>query len=865
MTARRVLLWCLVMVAVATAAAVLLARQAWLEWQQAQGIERLEWQGLNPRLSQLQLDSLLLEQQQGSVTRKARLEKVAIHWDWRWPLPQLTTVQVDRLELSMHQDAARENVEPALAQAVPSLPQEAPAWLPQRLGIAQFEAELPCATGRCVLNGSALLARPEGLLPLDLELTLDRDSHRLDLVAKLKREAPHGLQLDATLALDDQSYLTLATTYQAAPEDSSVSWSGDLDMPTLPTEDWVMQWLAQWQPLPDLVLPPSSSEARLSGHWRLQARDASQLLQPDTGQVQLQFQLPQPWPVPGVASVQGRLATTLTARDGQWAPRSLDADLTLHQLADWVLAVPEPLRPQQLTITARPLEPAAEAGTGLLPLQLTVKAQGPTPMTLESALSVATEPPWRATLEGSRLQASHQRLTPDNVILSQLAADLKFRGRLSQTGLEAEFGEGSQLRVGGIDSADGQAGFSADTATLALAGQSLVVAYDQGAGEVTHAELAGPVSLRLHQLHHPVLKSQAWQARGQLALGLERLATTLRLSAVSGFATDLSLSYPFGESLVLDAHSDLAATTFAEQMSGLLSNWPESVTLEAGQVTVDVSLQQGPDRPRAVSGHVQLEGLTGIWDRVAFMGLGGNLNSRLEAGRFTVGADDLTLTEINPGVPVGPVDLAWFYQADAGEPLAGRLELDKAEAGFLGGQAKVLPGQWQLAQMPLTVPVELERLDLTRLMELYPTEGLSGTGTLSGRVPVLISDEGLWVERGQVTALDPGGVLKLPAERIPGIGQGNQAMELIGEALKNFHYTVLKSTVDYDQDGTLHLDLRIEGRNPEVKDGYPVVLNIDLEEDLPALLTSLQLSGRVNEAVTERVRELVRQRDALNN
>jgi len=87
----------------------------------------------------------------------------------------------------------------------------------------------------------------------------------------------------------------------------------------------------------------------------------------------------------------------------------------------------------------------------------------------------------------------------------------------------------------------------------------------------------------------------------------------------------------------------------------------------------------------------------------------------------------------------------------------------------------------------------------------------------------------------------------------------NQAMNLVVEALQNFHYSVLESTIDYDEKGKLVLDVRLEGENPEVRGGQPVVLNISLEEDIPALLTSLQLSGRVNEAVTERVRERLQQ------
>ncbi len=85
-------------------------------------------------------------------------------------------------------------------------------------------------------------------------------------------------------------------------------------------------------------------------------------------------------------------------------------------------------------------------------------------------------------------------------------------------------------------------------------------------------------------------------------------------------------------------------------------------------------------------------------------------------------------------------------------------------------------------------------------------------------------------------------------------------MRLVAEALQNFHYSVLESTIDYDQEGNLMLGLHLEGRNPKVRDGHPIVLNINLEENIPALLTSLQLSGRVNETVTRKVQELLRKR-----
>jgi hypothetical protein len=117
------------------------------------------------------------------------------------------------------------------------------------------------------------------------------------------------------------------------------------------------------------------------------------------------------------------------------------------------------------------------------------------------------------------------------------------------------------------------------------------------------------------------------------------------------------------------------------------------------------------------------------------------------------------------------------------------------------------------------------------------------------------------VERGRLVALEPGGQLQLSAERLRALGQKNQTMELVSKALENFRYSALSSDIDYDENGTLILGLHLKGNSPEVGDGRAVVLNINLEENIPALLTSLQLSGRVTDAVAERVKKLLKKRE----
>ncbi|MCW8868587.1 MAG: YdbH domain-containing protein, partial [Marinobacter sp.] len=169
------------------------------------------------------------------------------------------------------------------------------------------------------------------------------------------------------------------------------------------------------------------------------------------------------------------------------------------------------------------------------------------------------------------------------------------------------------------------------------------------------------------------------------------------------------------------------------------------------------------------------------------------------------------------------------------------------------------PARYDLGGGSGRIPVEIEDVALSRLMAVYPAEGLSGSGLLRGRVPLGISGDGVQVSAGSISAIDPGGRLQLPADKLQAMLGGNQAMDIVVQALQNFHYSVLNSTIDYDEQGKLSLGLRLEGKNPDLRGGQPVVLNVNLEEDIPALLTSLQLSGRVNEAVTRRVRKLLQE------
>jgi hypothetical protein len=109
---------------------------------------------------------------------------------------------------------------------------------------------------------------------------------------------------------------------------------------------------------------------------------------------------------------------------------------------------------------------------------------------------------------------------------------------------------------------------------------------------------------------------------------------------------------------------------------------------------------------------------------------------------------------------------------------------------------------------------------------------VSATGRLSGLLPARVSPDILVVTKGTVAA-DGGGVLSITNPAVTqALASDNQAVQLLSEALRNFEYDTLAATLDIAPEGAGALGLVLQGANPEVLEGYPFDINVNLETDL---------------------------------
>ncbi|MBF3126751.1 YdbH domain-containing protein, partial [Pseudomonas aeruginosa] len=230
-------------------------------------------------------------------------------------------------------------------------------------------------------------------------------------------------------------------------------------------------------------------------------------------------------------------------------------------------------------------------------------------------------------------------------------------------------------------------------------------------------------------------------------------------------------------------------------------------------------------------------------------------------GQLSLDSPGLSLAEANPGLPLGPVSFRGRYEAPLSAPGSGRLSWQTLQSGLFGGQASVPAGSIRLGQAEQKFALRIQGIQLGEIFRVYPAEGLAGEGALDGELPLMLNRWKPSVSGGQVKAREPG-YLRFRSAKIEALGRSNPGMKLVADALDDFHYDVLQSSVDYHENGKLLLGLRLQGSNPDLEKGRPVNLNVNLEEDIPALLTSLQLSDRVSETIRQRVQERMQKRKA---
>ncbi len=272
---------------------------------------------------------------------------------------------------------------------------------------------------------------------------------------------------------------------------------------------------------------------------------------------------------------------------------------------------------------------------------------------------------------------------------------------------------------------------------------------------------------------------------------------------------------------------------------------PPDTEFARGTVSSDASIKWAPGQ-FDISAVLRATNVELTWDGYTIDG--GHLEVKA-AGWPLVEARQSTLEigRMDIGLPIDDIRAIFDLALDTESGML-TVEGHDFAAAILGGRAQsrdfhyVAPAGLGHIQMDLT-DVQLEQI-----LALQP-ETISGSGTLSGSVPIQVRENIVSIRSGTLRSIQGGLIRYQPGDGIATGTAGNNEMKMLLAALSDFHYHGLDAGLTYDESGLMNTDIALKGHNPAFQNGREIHLNLTLQENIATLLESL----RVGDAITDKI------------
>ena len=279
---------------------------------------------------------------------------------------------------------------------------------------------------------------------------------------------------------------------------------------------------------------------------------------------------------------------------------------------------------------------------------------------------------------------------------------------------------------------------------------------------------------------------------------------------------------------------------------------PSSDLLEGTiSVTVDVTWDETVggtssrgSRVTSAAARLVAENVSGYYHDYGLRGVSTSMVLRAEGTDSIrmVQPASLFVAAIQSGVDVNNVRTSYQARWKLADPFP-VVEVKDFQCEMFGGTITSPGLVVDLASPSSATTFSLRNLDLAKILSVEQQRGLQGTGTLNGTLPVTITSRGMMVDGGVIEAQPPGGVIRhlSSIESSKTLSDSDAHLQLVAQALNNFHYKILRVGVKYGETGMLNLSARLEGRNPDLAQTPPIHFNLTVQEHIPTLLKSLRL------------------------
>lgn len=299
----------------------------------------------------------------------------------------------------------------------------------------------------------------------------------------------------------------------------------------------------------------------------------------------------------------------------------------------------------------------------------------------------------------------------------------------------------------------------------------------------------------------------------------------------------------------------LSTQTFSKTspLSARFPSWPFPYDLAGGELSAVLELTwTQEDAAREETGlRVRLTGnmdeLAGYHGEIFFQGLSGPLAGSFDPDRdfpFSTPVLSWEAERLNVGF-----DLTRLSARFSLVPSPPALAVSSFTANLLGGEVRASEFEYGFGAARNEAEITFHDLRLERVLDLVDYAGVEAVGGVSGTLPIRLEGGLPSLAEGTFQSEPPGGVIRYSPARPEGQAV-NPGLSLVEQALSDYRFENIDGTLRYTPSGDVDILMRIQGYNPAMNDGQRINLNLNLSDNLPVLLRSLQ-AGRTIEDMLE--------------
>ena len=261
--------------------------------------------------------------------------------------------------------------------------------------------------------------------------------------------------------------------------------------------------------------------------------------------------------------------------------------------------------------------------------------------------------------------------------------------------------------------------------------------------------------------------------------------------------------------------------------AGVQLYWPDKGRDQAFVVMRDTGLQVNKSFAVGVNAEVKLEQSGEQW--------------------VTQNPARVSIDTLDAGVAMN--DLHFSLQLEPG----GDLVLRGFAAELLDGALTAETLAWNLNGQERHSQLQFTGISLKALAREMESENFAASGLLDARIPLVTDKQGVTVENGTVQSRPPGGRLRYYGAFSPAMLGSNPQLKLLAGALEDYNYRDINGTINYPLSGDLKLNLKLTGRSDAIAANRDLIINLNLENNIPTMLRSLQASRDLTDVLEKQV------------